>query len=86
MRTHCVEQYTLIEISWKKWPKNANAPKDNKYELPILKYNAKENAFVAKKEGNPVEEEQEMKTPSTSKSKDGKDSKNTKEESCGSCN
>jgi hypothetical protein len=54
--------------------------------LPILKYNAKEDAFVAKKEGNPVEEEQEMKTPSTSKSKDGKDSKNTKEESCGSCN
>jgi hypothetical protein len=47
----------LIEASWKKWPKNAIYPKDDKYELPIWKYDANEDAFVMEKEGNPMEEE-----------------------------
>jgi hypothetical protein len=55
--TNHVEQYTLIEASWKKWPKNAIYPKDDKYELPIWKYDANEDAFVMEKEGNPMEEE-----------------------------
>ncbi len=48
--TNCLEQYTLIEASWKKWPKNANDPKDNEYELLVLKYDANEDALVAKKD------------------------------------
>jgi hypothetical protein len=84
--TNHVKQYALIETSWKKWPKNANDPKDDKLELPILKYDANKDAFAAKKEGNPMEEEQEMKTPLALKYEDEEDSENTKEESCGSCN
>ncbi len=46
----------------------------------------KQGCVCSRKKGNPIEKEQEMKTPLTLKSEDGKDSKNTKEESCGSCN
>jgi len=54
--------------------------------LPIFKYDENENALVAKKEGNPVEEEWETKTPLASKSENGEYLKNTYEKSCGSCN
>jgi len=80
------EQYALIEVSQKKWPKITCDLNYNEYELPILKYDANENALVAKKEGNPMEEKWEMKTPSTSKFENGEDFKNTYEKSCGSCN
>jgi hypothetical protein len=50
-----------------------------------LKYDANEEAFVVEKEGNLVEEEQEMKTPLALKFEDGEDFENKKEESCGSC-
>jgi hypothetical protein len=33
-------QYSLVETSNKKWPKNENDWKDNKYKSHILKYNA----------------------------------------------
>jgi hypothetical protein len=84
--TNRVEQYALIEASWKKWPINISDPNNDKYEFPILKYDVNKDAFVAEKEGNLVEEEQEMKTPLALKSEDGKDLENTKETSCGSCN
>jgi len=54
--------------------------------LPIFKYHENENALVAKKEGNPVEEERETKTQLASESENGEDLKNTYEKSCGSCN
>jgi hypothetical protein len=31
-------QYSLEEVSKKKWPENANDPRDDEYELPIFKY------------------------------------------------
>ncbi len=38
--TNIVDQYTLVETSHKKWPKNESDPNDDKYKLPILKYDA----------------------------------------------
>jgi hypothetical protein len=34
------EQYSLVEVSNKKWPKNESAPEKDEYELHILKYDA----------------------------------------------
>jgi len=48
-----VDQYSLIEVSNKKWPKNESDPKDNEYELPILKYDANQDALVKQKERTP---------------------------------
>jgi hypothetical protein len=48
----------------KKWPENANDPQDNKYELPIIKYNANKDALVEQKKGTPEHEEEELRTPS----------------------
>jgi hypothetical protein len=39
-------QYSLVEVSPKKWPENENDPNDDEYELPILKYNANHDALV----------------------------------------
>jgi hypothetical protein len=36
-----VNQYSLIEATCKKWPKNESDLDDDEYELPILKYDAK---------------------------------------------
>jgi hypothetical protein len=33
--TSGVDQYSLVEIAHKKWPKNKNDPDDDEYELPI---------------------------------------------------
>ncbi len=44
--TSTVDQYSLVEITCKKWPDNENDPDDNKYELPILKYNANHEKLV----------------------------------------
>jgi hypothetical protein len=46
-------QYSLVETSNKKWPKNESDPQDNKYELPILIYDANQDALVQQKEGKP---------------------------------
>ncbi len=34
------DQYSLVEMLNKKWPKNESDPQDNDYELPVLKYDA----------------------------------------------
>jgi hypothetical protein len=47
--TNCSEQYALIETSQKKWPKNANGPEDDEYELPNLQYDANNDALVVEK-------------------------------------
>jgi len=52
-----LEQYALRETSWNKWPEYVSDLEKNEYELLILKYNANEDAHVAEKEGNLVEEE-----------------------------
>jgi hypothetical protein len=39
-------QYSLKEATKKKWQENASDPQDDKYELPILEYNAKKDALV----------------------------------------
>ncbi len=50
----------MVEPSHKKWLENEN---DDEYELPILKYDANQDALVEEKEGTLMEEE-EPKTPS----------------------
>ncbi len=35
-----MDQYSLVEATCKKWPKNESDIDDNEYELPILKYDA----------------------------------------------
>jgi hypothetical protein len=40
--------YSFVEASCKKWPKNESDP-DDKYELPILKYDANQDALVEQK-------------------------------------
>jgi hypothetical protein len=67
-----MEQYALIEASQKKWPKNANDPKDDEYELPVLKYDENKDALVVEKKGNVMEEGPKIKTPLTLESKNGK--------------
>lgn len=70
-----LKQYALTETSWKKWPKNASDLEDNEYELLGLKYDANEDALVAKKKGNRVEEKSKKTKLSTLKSKYGKKQK-----------
>jgi hypothetical protein len=87
-----VEQYSLVEVACKKWPKKESDPNDDKYELPILKYNANQEVLVEQTEGAPVEkeggilveEEEEPRTPSQSASEEGEDEDNTDKECCGS--
>jgi hypothetical protein len=75
------DQYSLIEATHKKWLENENDLDDDKYELPILKYDANQEALVEQKEGAPmeeiertlVEEEGEPITPSQLASKEGED-------------
>jgi hypothetical protein len=40
-------------MSNKKWPKNESDLEDDEYELPILKYDANQDALVEQKEGTP---------------------------------
>ncbi len=67
-------QYSLEEVSKKKWPENANDPRDDEYELPIFKYDTNQDTLVEHKEGTPQQEEEEPKTPSQSIPKEGEDS------------
>jgi hypothetical protein len=39
-------QYSLVKVLNKKWLENENDLKDDEYELPILKYNANQDALV----------------------------------------
>jgi hypothetical protein len=39
-------QYSLVEVLNKKRPKNESDLKDDEYDLPILKYNANQDALV----------------------------------------
>ncbi len=77
-------QYPLVETSHK-WPKNENDKDDNEYEVPILKYDANQDALVEKKEGTPMEEEEEPKTLSQSTFKEGENIESKDDESCASC-
>jgi hypothetical protein len=72
-----LEQYALIEASQKKWPKNVSDLKDDEYESLALKYNANEDALIAKKERNVMEEEPKIKKLLALESEDGKYSENT---------
>lgn len=44
--TSRADQYSLVEVAHKKWQKNENDLHDNEYELPILKYDANQEALV----------------------------------------
>jgi hypothetical protein len=39
-------RYSLVETTCKKWQKNESDPNDNEYGLPILKYDANQEALV----------------------------------------
>jgi hypothetical protein len=41
----------LVEAACKKWLKNENDLGDDKYELPIKKYDANQEALIEQKEG-----------------------------------
>ncbi len=45
----CQVEYLLVEASNKKWLENESDPQDNKYELPILIYDANQDALVQQK-------------------------------------
>jgi hypothetical protein len=62
--TNEANQYSLVEALNKKWPEDENDSQDNKYELPILKYNANQDALVEQKERTLEQEEEEPRTPS----------------------
>jgi hypothetical protein len=49
--TNKPNQYSLVETSNKKWPKNESDLKNDTYELPILEYDANQDALVGHKEG-----------------------------------
>jgi len=62
--TNRVDQYSLVEVTCKKWLENESDLDDDEYELPILKYNANQEALVEQKEGALLEEEEgKPKTP-----------------------
>ncbi len=63
MGTNKVDEYSLVEVSNKKWPKNESDPKNDEYELPISKYDANQDALVEQKERTLKQEEEETKTP-----------------------
>jgi len=44
--TNIVDQYSLVETSHKKGPKNESDPNDYEYELLILKYDANQDKLV----------------------------------------
>jgi len=89
-----IDQYSLVEATHKKWLENENDLHDDKYELPILKYDANQEALVEQKEGAPmeeiegtlVEEEGEPITSSQLASKEGEDIKSMDKECCESNN
>jgi hypothetical protein len=41
-----MDQYSLVEASRKKWLENESDPDDHEYKLPILKYDANQDALV----------------------------------------
>jgi hypothetical protein len=41
-----VNWYSLVKASHKKWPKNENDKDDDKYEVPIKKYDANQDTLV----------------------------------------
>jgi hypothetical protein len=47
--TNRMKQYSLVEASHKKWPKNGSDLNNDEYELPILKYNANQDKLVEQK-------------------------------------
>jgi hypothetical protein len=49
--TNKAYQYSLVETLTKKWPKNESDPKDDKYKLLILKYDANKDTLVEQTEG-----------------------------------
>lgn len=63
--TNRVNQYSLVEASCKKWPKTENDLDDNKYELPIFKYDGNQDLLGEQKEGTLEEEEEEEEEPKT---------------------
>jgi hypothetical protein len=77
------DQYSSVEASCDKWLENESDPNDDVYELPILEYNANQDALVKQKEG--TLEEEEPRTPSQLTFEEGEDLKK-KDESFGSCN
>jgi hypothetical protein len=84
--TNIMNQYSLVEASCKKWPKNESDQNDYKYELHILRCNGNQGLLVEHKEETLVEEEEELETPSQSTFEEVEDSKSMDEESFGSCN
>jgi len=78
-----MNQYSLVELSCKKWPKNENDKNDDACEVPIFKYDANQDALVEKKKGTPLEEE--LKTPSQLTYEERKDIENKDDKSCASC-
>jgi hypothetical protein len=57
-----VDQYLLVEVS--NVARNENDPKNDDYELPIVKYDANHDALVEQKEKTTKHEEEEPRTPS----------------------
>jgi hypothetical protein len=83
--TNEVDQYSLVEALNNKWPKNESDSQD-KYELPISKYDVNQDALVEQKEGTLEQEEEEPRTPSQLVIEKGKDLESEDQESFGSCN
>jgi hypothetical protein len=54
--TNIPKQYSLVEASHKKWQESENDLNDNQYELPILRYDANQDALVEQKKRTPIEE------------------------------
>ncbi len=57
-----VDQYLLVEVP--NVARNENDPKNDDYELPIVKYDANHDALVEQKEKTTKHEEEEPRTPS----------------------
>jgi hypothetical protein len=57
------KQYSLVEVSCNKWLEKESDLDDDKNELPILKYDANEDALVEYKEETPMDEEEVPKIP-----------------------
>jgi hypothetical protein len=66
--TNIPEQYSLVEASQNKWQESENDLNDNQYELPILRYDANQDALVEQKKRTPIKE---PKTPSQSTFEEG---------------
>jgi hypothetical protein len=82
--TNKLDQYSSVETSNKKWLENESDLENDEYELPILKYNANQDALVGHKEGTLKQEEEEPKTPLQFSSKEEEDLESEDEKSFGS--